>query len=535
MIWVYTLLPLRISLATIGVCVLCVNFGWRIFYLGGEFKLNDREKLDSVIKDKGKRFGFLIILPKITTIVLGIMCFVMGCAFSGCSLSKEPSGNGVGSEINLVDNVYHEVYIEKGMTDSDKGLVVGLHDDAKDILESADAIYDGETELSFSNERIIGLSEKILGSTDNELKIVKGSKAYTLKYMYVTRAIRDTKDLHIDRTDFPSMPSYRICEKNSDYIFEMDIKSRSYAVQEDRIPTFEISGYFVLANDIDVGSTVYKMPGQKMYNIIQAGHEEYRYTDRKDLGFTGTFDGRGHVISNVTTWMGGLFGFINGGTIKNLAIINGSNYWQGRAKNIFADFSICGNFENIYVKLQEQGCDNGDIDLYPENYWYDLWASLISRGTVNAKNCVFESFVLQRGVFNNTNYMQFVDTEEGSTYQNVHCVGSTPLSLYKVNRGYSIAIAVTEKEMLEFNDRIYGDYVNYKYDLVSWIKYYSVMVATAATYVEFVEAPSGLEKYDTIDSFNSAMKNDSTSVQAFMDTGCWNFDSATGALTWKNI
>ncbi len=468
---------------------------------------------------------------KAITFILAIT--MLFSTFVGCS-AKETNGR-VGSQINVVDGVYHEVYIEQGMTDSDKGLVVGLPTSSMKILENADEIYDGESLLSFENGKILGLSNKILGSTDNQLKIIKGSNEYTLKYMYVTRAIRDTKDFSLERDDFPTMPLYNVCEKNSNYIFEMDIKSRSYAVQEDRVPTFEISGYFVLAEDIDVGSTVYEMPGQKMYNIIKAGHEEYRYTDRKDLGFTGTFDGRGHVISNVTTWMGGLFGFINGGTIKNLAIINGSNYWQGRAKNIFADYSIGANFENIYVKLQQQGCDNGDIDLYPENYWYDLWASLISRGTVNAKNCVFESFVLNRGQYNNTNYIQFVDTEGGSTYQNVHCVGSSPLSLYKVNRGHSIAIAVTEKEMLEFDDRIYGDYVNYKYDLVSWQKYYSVMVATAATYVEFMEAPDGVEKHDTIAKFNNAMKNDSTSVQAFMNTGCWNYDATTGALTWKNI
>ena len=186
--------------------------------------------------------------------------------------------------------------------------------------------------------------------------------------------------------------------------------------------------------------------------------------------------------------------------------------------------------------MQQQGCDNGDIDEYPENYWYDLWASLISRGTINAKNCIFESFVLERrGAQNNTNYMQFVDTEAGSTYQNVHCVGSSPICLYNVNRGYSVALAVTEKEMLEFDGIIYGDYLNYKYDIISWEKYFYIMTATAATYVEFMQAPTGIEKHDTISEFKNAMKNDSSSVQKFIDTGCWNFDATTGALTWKNI
>ena len=322
---------------------------------------------------------------------------------------------------------------------------------------------------------------------------------------------------------------------SSNYIFEMDILSRSYDDQTKRIPTIEIDGYFVLANDIDVGSSVYIKAGQKMTNVIRAGHEEYRYTERKDVGFTGTFDGRGHKLENLTSWMGGIFGYINGGTIKNLALINVCNYWQGRAKNILADFSIGANLENLYIKLQQQGCDNGDINQTPENYWLDYWASLFSRGTVNAKNCVLESFVLDKSEQNNTNYYQFLDTEEGSTYQNVHCVGSSPLCLYNVNRGHSIKVAVTQKEIQEFDGRVYGDMIPYELDLVAWTKYRSVMIATSATYVEFAEAISGVEKHDTVSAFNKTMKNDSTAVNAFMQTGYWNFNQSSGALTWKNL
>ena len=73
------------------------------------------------------------------------------CAFSGCS--KE-SGGG---DLNVVNQVYHEVYIEQGMTDNDKGLVVGLPDSSIKTLESADKIYDGETELSFENGKIVNV------------------------------------------------------------------------------------------------------------------------------------------------------------------------------------------------------------------------------------------------------------------------------------------------------------------------------------------------------------------------------------------
>ena len=185
--------------------------------------------------------------------------------------------------------------------------------------------------------------------------------------------------------------------------------------------------------------------------------------------------------------------------------------------------------------MQQQGCDNGDINQTPENYWLDYWASIFSRGTVNAKNCVIESFVLDKSEANNTNYYQFLDTEEGSTYQNVHCIGSSPLSLYNVNRGHSIKVAVTQKEMQELDGRNYGDLIPYDQDLVAWTKYRSVMIATSATYVEFAEAVAGVEKHDTVSAFNKTMKNDSTAVNAFMQTGCWNFNESSGSLTWKKL
>ena len=45
--------------------------------------LNNKEKLEGVLNENEKYFSFLIALPKITTIILGRACFVLGCVFVG--------------------------------------------------------------------------------------------------------------------------------------------------------------------------------------------------------------------------------------------------------------------------------------------------------------------------------------------------------------------------------------------------------------------------------------------------------------------
>ncbi len=494
---------------------------------------------------------------KLVTFLLSILMLLV--SFAGCTPPVDPQEPGgpvadvVGSQINYVNNVYHEVYVEEGLTESDKGLVVGLHDSAMEILSSADKIYDGSKEVFLINGRIKGLNTKALGSENNFLTIEKGGEEYTLKYMYVTRAIRTVNDLSENRDQFPTAawinPSQHPegLSKYTPYIFEMDMESLNYSAG--RWPTIEVSGYYVLAADIDIGGTAYgTVPGNKVDNVIKAGHSDYRpnaaFLKKTDVGFTGTFDGRGHKLENISTWKGGLFGYINGGTIKNTAFIGACNYWQNPDSHIFADYLNNASFENLYVTLKQQGLDNGSYN--PNNpggtYYYEYWCNIFGDGTLNAKNCVLESFILEGEATKNTNNMQFLNISSASTYQNVHCVGSSPLGITSYDFSDGVKVMVTEKELVEF-ERDYGDVFPALQDSVGWTKYYHLMTAVNESVdrdngekiedVHLVPAPSGVEKYDTIALFNKAMKNEQDSIQAFMDTGCWNYDATTGALTWK--
>lgn len=494
---------------------------------------------------------------KFATILLALTMLLS--VFVGCS-SPDNNGHVVSTQINVVDGVYHEVYIEHGLTDSDKGLVVGLHPSAMKILTSASAVYDGNNELAVINGRVKGITGKVLGSENNILTIVKGSKEYTLEYMYVTRAISNVNDLSINRDQFPSAPWINgETAKYMPYIFEMPRTATS-----PRYPTLKITGYYVLTADIDIGGTIGGEHNLGQQNVIKAGHAELREPtgSAADVGFQGTFDGRGHTLKNFTTWQGGMFGYINGGTIKNLAVIGACNYWQGQDKSIFADLSKDAHFENLYVTIKQQKNDNGGVHQNSDGYGWtrERWAPIFSKGTIHVKNCVLESFALDKEQTNNTNYMQFLGISAASTYENVHCIGSAPLAIASnyTSQDFEkgVKIMITEKELEEFieeqGDIRYGDNISISNSFVAMDKYYYVMDAikplvldrnpSADTdFIYLVQAPAGVERYAggltkeiTINKFYNAMKNDSASVQKFMNTGCWNYDETTGALTWKN-
>ena len=102
-------------------------------------------------------------------------------------------------------------------------------------------------------------------------------------------------------------------------------------------------GYYVLGNDIGCdGTTVIRL----VNNNTQGNNS---------VGFFGTFDGRGHIISNLHTdsatynGLGGLFGMINtGAVVKNVAFINMSDNSRGLLLS-GESRPLMGTLENVVV------------------------------------------------------------------------------------------------------------------------------------------------------------------------------------------
>ena len=95
----------------------------------------------------------------------------------------------------------------------------------------------------------------------------------------------------------------------------------------------ESPNYYYLANDIDA--------------------TDFAFTESQNnsaTGFTGVFEGNGYVISNITTTSKGIFGIVNGGTIRNVAFTNVN--LTGYYPCLFAHSEKgSATLKNIYVEV----------------------------------------------------------------------------------------------------------------------------------------------------------------------------------------
>ena len=161
---------------------------------------------------------------------------------------------------------YSEIELPKQIN----GNVVGISiaDTAK--YSSGISVSDGV--LSIANEWVTGVYNACGYTEQNIMIYTDTDKCYTVTIAIVTKAIANQADLQ-------------------------SISANA-----------ALNGYFVLTEDIGCdGTTVINLSC---------------YTSTTTSGFIGTFDGRGHSISNVNVGEYGLFKGIGTGTVKNLALIN---------------------------------------------------------------------------------------------------------------------------------------------------------------------------------------------------------------------
>ncbi len=133
-------------------------------------------------------------------------------------------------------------------------------------------------------------------------------------------------------------------------------------------------GYYVLGDDIDASEYTHTKGGMGIAN-----NQNQMAQISGTYGLMGTFDGRGHTISGLTLEDYGLFGLINGGTVKDVAFENVSltlnmNYTYGLA-------SVAQNatFENVYLQVNNLG-SVGKVTA----------VGFASISDSNFKNCIFE-------------------------------------------------------------------------------------------------------------------------------------------------
>ena len=184
----------------------------------------------------------------------------------------------------------------------------------------------GETALSFTQEgetvTVTGYGEADFGQY--KLTVRAANLVYTVNAEVCTKAIHSADDWNA-------------------VLGTMELDGNGFGT---------LGGYYVLAEDIDfAGKTIAK------YCVPTWGGTQ---------GFTGTFDGRGHLVKNLTVTKDGesFFGLLaSTATVKNLGFVNFAVEAGATRTGAVASF-VYGNVENVFVKGEVRAENCGGIAQY---------------------------------------------------------------------------------------------------------------------------------------------------------------------------
>ncbi len=343
------------------------------------------------------------------------------------------------------------------------GTIKGLN--AQQLAKLQDAIYrsavDG-VDINYENGKLSTefLSEVELGSESSILAISKDT-VYTLNYLYVTKAIGDAEDLRV-----------------------FTVKPAEVAEGETKHAT-EVSGYYVLTKNIDASQ------------LVLDAHSGYKATyypsPNEDKGFTGTLDGQGYTISNLTVKGEGLFSVVYGATIKNIGFVNGKVEAGSGYTAFFAHKMILCELSNVYVHVVSL---NGT----------KTTQSILTNSTMHKVKMTNVVIDYDQTAFDSGEYysaLGLIDgkstTNQGS-WKNVYTISATPLAL---DDGHiMVASNQSEEKINALKDKfLSGQTVN-------------------------VLKVDGVKSYDSIEDLQKAKED----LSGFTDS-YW--DISNGAPVWK--
>ena len=270
-------------------------------------------------------------------------------SLNGVTLSREIVINSV-PEVKPYVNVL-EFSARQGLFMDDEFDVVSLEDIFGKEVEIFAAYDKDNNPLTIDNENglILDLITDAKEITHTTIDLYTDTEAYRVTVNAYASVIKEAEDLEIFKITVPwSFPQK---DENGNVV------TWSYNFADG---DFCFDGYYLLANDIDATGYVHNViNGTALAGSINSerawqneifstglGSEAY-----PTHGFIGTFDGNGHLISNLTTRYGGLFGIINKGTIKNIGIVNHTS--PDSYSGIFADQAIRNaTFDNVYISSE---------------------------------------------------------------------------------------------------------------------------------------------------------------------------------------
>ena len=206
--------------------------------------------------------------------------------------------------------------------------IFGKDTSIEKVTDSADETIDLYENGSFVMDRLT-VGERVMTVRNPDY-------GYKIKVVVATKILRTEEDL-----------------KNMQTLG--GVQEVKQTVNGTEITFYPYSGYFILGNDIRATVSVDEA---HTYGAKANGHNGYRSCNVDNMGFTGTFDGRGHTISGFMLKNGGLFGDLsNGAVIKNVGFsdikLNGS---QGA---VVAHSIRKAKLINVFVEVNNEKTADG--------------------------------------------------------------------------------------------------------------------------------------------------------------------------------
>lgn len=305
----------------------------------------------------------------------------------------------------------------------------------------------------------------------------------------------------------------------------------------------EFGGYYLLGNDINATckerelNTVHRVLSPTSDDYANYYGEsliaDYRISSSKVQrawlqlytgGLTGTFDGNGYSINNLMIFNYGLFGMVNGGTIKNLNMNNvqfTGSYGGGKATFGLSMYNaklenVCVSTANISTRTWNGAGNIGGVSGGDARGWRALLS--IFAGNVKMNNCVFTCEAIEgtdvANCFGYGSLFSYVwdykdaGTQASSTakYENVYVVSPHYLAVENAGSGKTGIAKVGDSEVVDLTG------LGFSSDAISIVL-------------------TGITRYNNLQDMID--KKTENQYSAFENSEYWTLDS-NGLPVWKN-
>lgn len=342
------------------------------------------------------------------------------CTYMGFTFTSDPVTVTVTDSVedDSVEDKTAEIELIFDLSDASDGAVAI---DAKKVFGSeytgtvTSVVLDGdrETELLVSDTQtvnfgsVVGEQTLVVRSSDNA--------AYKVSAMIATMVINDLDDLQV---------------------FKNTIINNSKTTGTD--------GYYLLGESITAGGDLTRLQGGAYYapdpdvatnnnspNNAWAGNTEALALRTANRGFKGVFNGNGYSLSGFSFGVGGIFGDLNGATIKNLTIENATISALGgateyRAIGLISHLAVASTIENCTFTLTIAGNTPSNASTIA-NTIYDL---SMTKVTINVTNNDDNSYAISNNTGGTNTFTDVVVNQKGTNVDHKLFInGSVPAGI----------------------------------------------------------------------------------------------------------